>query len=80
VEAASNEPTKIVETAKPPRTLPNKSPIASNSCSASLVAFEIGETSGDPGCLNYRFIIKSFIPLSFILVIITLTQKCLKRF
>jgi TRAP-type mannitol/chloroaromatic compound transport system permease large subunit len=31
VEAASNEPTKMVETAKPPRTLPNKSPIASNS-------------------------------------------------
>jgi TRAP-type mannitol/chloroaromatic compound transport system permease small subunit len=35
------------------------------------LAFEIGEKSGDPGGLYYRFIIKSIIPLSFILVIIS---------
>jgi TRAP-type mannitol/chloroaromatic compound transport system permease small subunit len=34
-------------------------------------AYEINEQSGDPGGLNYRFIIKSIIPISFILVIIS---------
>lgn len=33
-------------------------------------AFLLGEQSGDPGGLSYRFIIKSIIPLSFILLII----------
>ncbi|VVM21245.1 hypothetical protein BSPWISOXPB_8042 [uncultured Gammaproteobacteria bacterium] len=37
----------------------------------AYLAFEIGEKSGDPGGLYYRFIIKSIIPLSFILVIIS---------
>jgi TRAP-type mannitol/chloroaromatic compound transport system permease small subunit len=37
--------------------------------SFSYDAFIIGETSGDPGGLAYRFIIKSIIPLSFILVL-----------
>ncbi|SMN15470.1 TRAP dicarboxylate transporter, DctQ subunit, unknown substrate 6 [uncultured Candidatus Thioglobus sp.] len=37
----------------------------------SFNAFEIGEISGDPGGLTHRFIIKSVIPLSFILVIIS---------
>ena len=35
VEAASMVPTSTVETAMPPRTLPNMVPIASNSFSAS---------------------------------------------
>ncbi len=34
-------------------------------------AYLIGEQSGDPGGLTHRFIIKSIIPLSFILVIIS---------
>ena len=34
-------------------------------------AYEIGELSGDPGGLTHRFIIKSVIPLSFILVVIS---------
>jgi TRAP-type mannitol/chloroaromatic compound transport system permease small subunit len=34
-------------------------------------AYEIGELSGDPGGLTHRFIIKSVIPISFILVIIS---------
>jgi len=34
-------------------------------------AYSIGEQSGDPGGLQYRFIIKSIIPISFILVIIS---------
>jgi TRAP-type mannitol/chloroaromatic compound transport system permease small subunit len=34
-------------------------------------AYEISEQSGDPGGLTYRFIIKSIIPISFILVIIS---------
>jgi len=34
-------------------------------------AYEISEQSGDPGGLTYRFIIKSSIPISFILVIIS---------
>ncbi len=34
-------------------------------------AFELGEISGDPGGLSYRFIVKSLIPISFILVIIS---------
>lgn len=34
-------------------------------------AYEIGELSGDPGGLTHRFIIKSIIPISFILVIIS---------
>ena len=37
VEAASRDPTKMVEMAKPPLILPNKSPMASNNCSANLV-------------------------------------------
>ncbi|SHN89116.1 TRAP dicarboxylate transporter, DctQ subunit, unknown substrate 6 [Bathymodiolus heckerae thiotrophic gill symbiont] len=37
----------------------------------SFNAFEISEISGDPGGLTHRFIIKSVIPLSFILVIIS---------
>jgi TRAP-type mannitol/chloroaromatic compound transport system permease small subunit len=32
----------------------------------AYLAFEIGEKSGDPGGLYYRFIIKSIIPISFI--------------
>ncbi|MDC9727098.1 MAG: TRAP transporter small permease subunit [Candidatus Thioglobus sp.] len=34
-------------------------------------AYEINELSGDPGGLTHRYIIKSVIPLSFILVIIS---------
>ncbi|RUA06611.1 MAG: C4-dicarboxylate ABC transporter [Gammaproteobacteria bacterium] len=34
-------------------------------------AYAINEQSGDPGGLTHRFIIKSVIPLSFILVIIS---------
>ncbi len=34
-------------------------------------SFLLDEKSGDPGGLSYRFIIKSFIPISFILVIIS---------
>lgn len=34
-------------------------------------AYEINELSGDPGGLTHRFIIKSIIPISFILVIIS---------
>ena len=34
-------------------------------------AYEISEQSGDPGGLTSRFIIKSIIPISFILVIIS---------
>ena len=34
-------------------------------------AYEIGEGSGDPGGLPYRWIIKSMIPTSFILVVIS---------
>jgi len=34
-------------------------------------AYTINEQSGDPGGLTHRFIIKSIIPLSFILVIIS---------
>ncbi|WXT99635.1 MAG: hypothetical protein Ctma_0339 [Catillopecten margaritatus gill symbiont] len=34
-------------------------------------AYAISEQSGDPGGLTHRFIIKSVIPLSFILVIIS---------
>ena len=34
-------------------------------------AFELGEKSGDPGGLSYRFIIKSMIPISFVLTIIS---------
>ncbi len=34
-------------------------------------AYEIGELSGDPGGLTHRFIIKSIIPISFILVIVS---------
>lgn len=34
-------------------------------------SYLLGEQSGDPGGLKYRFIIKSVIPISFILVIIS---------
>lgn len=34
-------------------------------------AYTINEQSGDPGGLTHRFIIKSIIPISFILVIIS---------
>jgi TRAP-type mannitol/chloroaromatic compound transport system permease small subunit len=34
-------------------------------------AYEMGEVSGNPGGLTHRFIIKSVIPISFILVIIS---------
>lgn len=34
-------------------------------------SYEISELSGDPGGLTHRFIIKSIIPISFILVIIS---------
>lgn len=34
-------------------------------------AYTINEQSGDPGGLLYRFIVKSLIPISFILVIIS---------
>jgi TRAP-type mannitol/chloroaromatic compound transport system permease small subunit len=34
-------------------------------------AYEMGEISGNPGGLTHRFIIKSVIPISFILVIIS---------
>ena len=37
----------------------------------AYLAFEIGEKSGDPDGLYYRFIIKSIIPISFILVIVS---------
>lgn len=37
----------------------------------SYDAFIIDEISGDPGGLPYRFIVKSLIPLSFILVLIS---------
>jgi len=37
----------------------------------SYGAYEISEQSGDPGGLAHRFIIKSVIPISFILVIIS---------
>ncbi len=37
----------------------------------SYSAFEIKEQSGDPGGLSHRFIIKSIIPISFILVMIS---------
>lgn len=34
-------------------------------------AFDIGETSGDPGGLAYRWVIKAMIPLSFICMLIS---------
>ncbi|WP_428086200.1 TRAP transporter small permease subunit [Candidatus Thioglobus sp.] len=34
-------------------------------------AYEISEVSADPGGLSHRFIIKSMIPISFVLVIIS---------
>lgn len=34
-------------------------------------AYDIGETSGDPGGLAYRWIIKAMIPVSFVCVIIS---------
>lgn len=34
-------------------------------------SFLLGEQSGDPGGLSYRFIIKSMIPISFVLVILS---------
>ncbi len=37
----------------------------------SYQSYLLNEQSGDPGGLKYRFIIKGFIPLSFILVIIS---------
>lgn len=37
----------------------------------SYSAYEINETSGDPGGLTHRFIIKSIIPISFTLVIVS---------
>jgi len=37
----------------------------------TYAAYEINEQSGDPGGLTHRFIIKSIIPISFILVIIS---------
>ena len=37
----------------------------------ALDAYQLGEGSGDPGGLPQRWIIKSIIPLSFILVIIS---------
>ncbi len=42
-----------------------------NSVDFSYQAFLLSEQSGDPGGLPYRFIIKSIIPLSFILLIIS---------
>ena len=41
VDAASNEPTNTVDTAKPPRIEPNSPPIASRSCSANPVRWSI---------------------------------------
>ena len=37
VAAASSAPTKITPTARPPRNRPNRTPIVSRSCSASLL-------------------------------------------
>lgn len=37
----------------------------------ALEAYEIGEKSGDPGGLYFRWIIKSAIPVSFVLVFIS---------
>lgn len=34
-------------------------------------SYQLGESSGDPGGLPYRWIIKSMIPLSFLLVLIS---------
>ena len=34
-------------------------------------SFQLGESSGDPGGLPYRWLIKAMIPLSFILLIIS---------
>ena len=34
-------------------------------------SYQLGESSGDPGGLSYRWIIKAMIPLSFLLVIIS---------
>ncbi len=42
-----------------------------NGVDFSYQAFLLNEQSGDPGGLPYRFIIKSVIPLSFILLIIS---------
>lgn len=39
--------------------------IATDSISYAIEAFESGESSGDPGGLPYRWIVKSLIPLSF---------------
>lgn len=51
--------------------LPISTLIAYNGFDFAYQSYVLNETSGDPGGLAYRFIIKSIIPLSFILVIIS---------
>jgi TRAP-type mannitol/chloroaromatic compound transport system permease small subunit len=43
-------------------------------------AYSLGESSGDPGGLPYRWIIKSMISLSFIFVIIASVGFMLRAF
>lgn len=50
--------------------LPISFVVAYDALDFAYEAFLLGEQSGDPGGLPYRFIIKSIIPLSFILLII----------
>ncbi len=54
--------------------------IAYDSFEFSYAAFSLNEQSPDPGGLPYRFIIKSIIPISFILLVITSVYSAYQSF
>lgn len=51
--------------------------IAHGSMPFVMEAFNSGEISNDPGGLTHRWIIKAFIPISFVLLIITSVGACI---
>lgn len=53
--------------------------IATQSVPFVMEAYNTGEISGDPGGLTHRWIIKSFIPVSFVLLIITTAGFIIKN-
>lgn len=53
--------------------------IASGSMPFVMEAYHTHEISGDPGGLHYRWIIKSLVPISFVLLIITSVGYIIKN-
>ncbi len=50
--------------------LPTSLSIIYHGYNFSYDAYQLGETSSDPGGLEYRFIIKSILPIAFIMLIV----------